>query len=428
MGTTLQEILDKHDYLAALAQLVYNAQFTVTFNFDDIVDDAVYKYADDQNGVNPEIIVKPKLESRPGAPVIYHINGLLPREQIRRRSEHLILTENAFADVLMSPNSQDSEFVINQFATRTFLLLGLSLSDNSLKNMLRAGAKRNPANHHYIVYHERDGAPRSPEERRDIFQVNLNVYNLISIFLTKAELTAGIEFLNESNAEEFGEGLLELAGRKLERKYHLVGSIAAGKSSTLEALRCFATHEEWTGRPPAAMYQDDKTLTPDQQREIDAFLFKNLRLKNRRMVKAGPGIHIMDRAYLDLFAFSKDASDIEKKAHQLQSEVIDTTRTLEPGQVVFLHASETALKERLAKRGSRKGGTGPIQFDAARLLEQQKVLEKIYTPQAGSTFDTSRPSIGETAQQIARLILLGEYTPFDFDERLNQILASKGVL
>src|SRR5262249_55576128 len=145
---------------------------------------------------NPEIIYHPKIETRKHAPVIYHINGSLPRDELRRSSEHVILTEDAFADVLLSPNSQNAEFVINQFAVRTFILLGISLSDNSLKNILRSSAKRNPANHHFIILHEDDKAPRAEEVRSDIFEVNLHVYNLITIFLTTAQIESFIEILN----------------------------------------------------------------------------------------------------------------------------------------------------------------------------------------------------------------------------------------
>jgi hypothetical protein len=426
-GKSFNEISASHSYLSVLAELVYKSRFAVTFNFDDIVDEAVYQYAAEVGGFNPEIIVKPKIESRPEAPVIYHINGSIPREKIRRPSENLVLTEDAFADILLSPNSQDAEFVVTQFAVRTFLFFGISLSDNSLKNLLRAGAKRNPANHHFIVYHEKETL-RTEDERKDIFDVNLHVYNLISIFLTTSELKSVLEFLNQEKPEEFREALLDLAGRKPERKYYLVGSIAAGKSSVLEALRCFSTYEEWSGRPPAVMYQDDKTLTDEQQQEVDAFLFKNLRLKNQRMIDALHGVHVMDRAYLDLFAFSKDAADVVRKANQLKSEVIAKTRALESGQIIFLRAEEDALRERLARRGSRKGPNGEISFNADRLVQQEETLRKVYKPVPDAIFNTSQKSIGETAQQIARMILLKDYSHFDFCERIDEVIVRNGEL
>lgn len=128
------EIVKNHRYIDELAQAMYTAGFAVTFNFDDIVDEAVINFARLTKGPNPEVITSPKVETRKGAPVIYHINGVLPREGLRR-SEKVVLTEDAFADILISPGSSDAEFVVRQFSTRTFILLGASLADNSLTGL-----------------------------------------------------------------------------------------------------------------------------------------------------------------------------------------------------------------------------------------------------------------------------------------------------
>src|ERR1700730_5991146 len=118
---TFEDIAKEHIYLRGLTTLVCKAGFTVTFNFDDIVDQAVTAHVEEMLDAvpetaiaNPEIIYHPKIETRKHAPVIYHINGSLPRDELRRSSEHVILTEDAFADVLLSPASQNAEFVINQ--------------------------------------------------------------------------------------------------------------------------------------------------------------------------------------------------------------------------------------------------------------------------------------------------------------------------
>jgi hypothetical protein len=338
---TFDQITRNHIYLDALTRLICKARFDVTFNFDDIVDQSVASHVDkavkanpELKIANPEIIYHPKVETRKNAPVIYHINGSLPRDELRRSSEHVVLTEDAFADILLSPNSHDAEFVINQFAVRTFLLLGISLSDNSLKNLLRSSAKRNPANHHFIIFHENDDKPRSAEERTEIFDVNLEVYNLISIFLTTAEIKAFIEIINAANGDEFDVALQGLVRSKIDRKYYLVGSVAAGKSSVLDRLRCFTTHEEFGGRVPAAMYQNDRTLTSTEQKIVDDYLFPQLIAKNGNMIRMNSGIRITDRAYLDLFAFSKgDGAEIRRKATELRARFRDWGKPLENGHI-----------------------------------------------------------------------------------------------
>jgi hypothetical protein len=426
---TFDEIEASHTYLKDLGELAHHASFTVNFNFDDLVDEATFRYAGVSKKPNSEIILYPKLETRREAPVVYHINGFIPREKIRRRSEQVILTEDAFAEVLSSPNSIDAEFVTGRFATTTFLILGSSLSDNSLKNILRAGAKRNPANHHYIVYWEDPTNLRTLEQRKEIFDVNLNVYNLISIFLLTEEISCLIRMLNKLKSEEgdFRSEVTNLSTEKISRKYYLVGPIAAGKSSTLDLLRCFSTHEEWLGRPPAVMYQDDKTLTPAEQKEVDDFLFPQLMEKNKRMLEAESGLHVMDRGYLDLFAFSKDATENLRKANELQTRVMGPGDAFQDGQIVFLTADQGALEERLARRGKRKGRLGRISYSAKKLMAQGKTLEKIYGPAANSIFNTSRESVGQTAQKIARMIILEKYIPFNFSKRVDEIISNGGV-
>jgi hypothetical protein len=421
-GKTFAEITKPHIYLEPLAELICKSQFAVTFNFDDIVDEAVIAQADKGKGPNPEIIIRPKIETRKDAPVIYHINGKLPREELRGRSEHVLLTEDAFADILLSPNSQDAEFVINQFAVKTFLLLGISLIDNSLKNLLRSSAKRNPANHHFIVYFEREGKPRSKEVRQDLFDANLHVYNLISIFLTRDEIKALVEMLNlEEKDASFEDELRHIAKVKIDRKYYLVGSIAAGKSSTLDALRCFTTHEEWKGRVPAEMYIKDANLTDEQQSKVDRFLYPQMTQKTRRMDSKYPAIRVMDRAYLDMFAFSKSNSEIMQKATRLREEAEGWGGHFQDGHIFFLTAMEDAFKERLAKRALPSGDEKKIQYDTETLIAQEEKLRKIYRPATEAIFDTSETTAGQTAKEIARTILLRPYNVFDFSARLNQI-------
>jgi hypothetical protein len=426
---SFEELLNAHTYLSDLGELVYGSAFTVNFNFDDIVDEAVFRYAGITKRPNPEVLLSPKPETRRAAPVVYHINGYLPREEIRRRSEHVVLTEDAFAEVLLSTNSVDAEFVTAKFATTTFLILGSSLNDSSLKNLLRAGAKRNPANHHYIVYWENPDRPRTGRQKREIFDVNLSVYNLISIFMTTLEIGCLIKILNENDQAEVTAEITALSKEKICRKYYLVGPVAGGKSSTLEAMRCFSTHEEWLGRPPALMYQNERTLTKEQQALVDDFLFPQLMEKNRRMVTAGPGIHVMDRAYFDLFAFSnKKTSEVLRKAKELKSRISGPGSDFADGQIIFMEASEPELEARLARRGKRRGKLGRIVYDATTLLEQAATLKKIYRPKKDSQFDTSFDGSAVVAQRIARKILLKKYQPLNFNTRLNEIISSRGKI
>jgi hypothetical protein len=81
---------------------------TVNFNFDDLVDEAAINSARDRNKEQPEIISRAKIETRKGASVIYHINGHLPREARRRRSEGLVFTEHLLLHRQRAPLHQIS--------------------------------------------------------------------------------------------------------------------------------------------------------------------------------------------------------------------------------------------------------------------------------------------------------------------------------
>lgn len=393
-----------------------------------MVDEAAISFARSRNKVQPEIISRPKIETRRDASVIYHINGFLPREARRRRSEGLVFTEDAFADVLISPTLHESDFLMSRFATTTFLLLGTSLNDNSLKNMLRAGMKRNPANHHYIIYWENPACRRSDEERKHIFDVNLDVYNLISIFLETQQIAALIDLLNEEDSGLFEADLVKFSQHPARRKYYLVGSVVAGKSSNLEGMRCFSTFEEWSGRAPEKMYQDHMTLTASERKEIDDWLYSQLRDKNDKMRRAGVGMHVMDRCFLDLCAFSKTNAENVEKLKELRARVCKHSGPLEAGQIIFLEADEHALSDRQARRGTLRGAAMVIDYDGASLVNQSAALKAVYLPEPQFTFDNSREGSDKTSRRIARQILLGDYTPFDFEKRIDELLASGGKL
>ncbi|MGE3279558.1 MAG: SIR2 family protein [Alphaproteobacteria bacterium] len=434
---SFEELLRIHPYLRDLGELVCNAGFTVNFNFDDIVDEAAIRHAESvprsarRELELPEIIWRPKVETRRNAPVIYHINGLLPREIRRKRSETLVFTEEAFADVLISPQTLDAEFTMSKFGNTTFLILGTSLTDNSLKNMLRAGIRRNAANYHYIVYWEDLAAKRSDDERKQIFDVNFEVYNLISIFLDTQGIGELIKLLNLESAE-FVRAFARygVAGDKIRRRYYLVGAVASGKSTNLEALRSFTTYEEWSKLPPAVMYQDHNTLSAEEREEVNEWIYDQLRDKNAKMRRLDPGIAVMDRAFFDLFAFSRTATENLEKAEDISQKVIDLEgRTgLEPGHILFLDANSTAFAQRLARRGIIARARGGRGYKPDQLVTQSNTLKTIYRPISGSVIDTSYFPCESTSKNIARQILLGDYCPFDFTLRLNEIRAADGRL
>ena len=142
------------------------------------------------------------------------------------------------------------------------------------------------------------------------------------------------------------------------------------------------------------------------------------------------GIRVMDRAFLDLFAFSKNgnAAEIKRKAIELKTRIQQYNKPFEDGHLVFLSASSDAIEERLLKRGSRKGSEGKIGFESKTLEKQKEQLQKIYRIDPEQVLDTSNLTPGEAAKVNARKILLDDYQEFDFLSRLNKIIDGEGKI
>jgi len=136
----------------------------------------------------------------------------------------------------------------------------------------------------------------------------------------------------------------------------------------------------------------------------------------------------MDRAYLDLFAFSRNKSENRRKAVELRKRFKAWGKPIEDGHILFLKATKQALEERLARRGTNKRVRGKVSFETETLLEQEAELLKIYRPTEESTIDTSDSVVFDTAKQIARTILLEDYRPFDFSGRLEEVINKRGEL
>lgn len=67
-----------------------------------------------------------------------------------------------------------------------------------------------------------------------------------------------------------------------------------------------------------------------------------------------------------------------------------------------------------------------IDYDGASLVKQSAALKSVYRPEPQFTFDNSREGSDKTSRRIAREILLGDYKPFDFEKRIDELLASGG--
>ena len=134
----IDEIVNGHPYLASLRDLARKVSLVINFNFDDILANAISRQVEVNGSGRPfSVVWRPPLLDRPKYTTIYHVNGVLPRVSLKGRSPQLVFTEDSFADALARAPSVSAEYIFLRFVQNTMLIIGHSLSDNSLKNYLR---------------------------------------------------------------------------------------------------------------------------------------------------------------------------------------------------------------------------------------------------------------------------------------------------
>ncbi len=408
------EILEKHPYLIELRDLAKKTPFVINFNFDDILAQAVsYNPKRENQTRSYSVEWRPTLLDRINHTTIYHVNGLLPQVSLKKRSPKLIFTEDSFADAMARAPGVSAEYIFMRFVQNTMLIVGHSLADASLKNYLRLNRDKSPANHHYMIHWIRDTDSLSCEQQSDIFNANLDLYNVFTIFLTSIEMRSFFSLLNLDD-RSFSNRLDDMGEDRRSRwHYYIVGPVAAGKSSLLEHLRCFDTHEEWTQPPLPEMYRSFKTLSEDEAKKIDRFIYSELKEKNRRMHFASVGFHFMDRGPLDLYAFSKDISENRKKTLEMKNS-ITRHREWQNGEIIFLEAHASTLVSRNYSRGRSPEHSGEEDY----LKEQTEKLKSIYSPKY--IFNTEGQSSGQIAKRVVRRVLLKGYEPTNLMEIMEQ--------
>ncbi len=408
--TNIHEVVDKHPYLAQLRDLTRKVPLLINFNFDDILSDAIGDQIKGGVAGNAlSVTWQPPLTDRAELTTIYHVNGILPRVSLRKRSPQLIFTEDSFADARARAPGVSAEYLFLRFVQNTMLLIGHSLADSSLKNYLRLNRDKSPANHHYMIFWIKDESNISESRRKDIFGANIELYNLITIFLTLTEIKEFLELLNHDE-RGFGERLDTLGeDRRSRYHYYIVGPVASGKSTLLEQLRCFQTFEEWTCPPPREMYLASTKINDREAQTVDDFVYSELKEKNRRMHAAQTGFHFMDRAPLDLYAFSKSDEENREKSKTLRLSVT-RDQPLQKGEILFIEASPAALVRRNLARGRPPEDAGTEEYFGKQIDN----LKKVYEP--SFVLSTEQYNSGEVARLVARHVLFEQYCPSDLEK------------
>jgi hypothetical protein len=340
--------------------------------------------------------------------VIYHPNGYLPRNLIES-TDPIVFTEESFADQLLQMNQNMESFLLNHLGTKTCLLIGLSLSDQNLKHLLRRSATTNPGQcHYYACFYDTEDI--SDEARISITNANFNVYNLITLFLNRQELAA-LGSLISMEEDKLRQGAEE-CDINLKYVFYVTGPMGVGKSTCLAGLYSLTTFDEWSQERLPVLAKDRHRLRTEEDKQVRDWLGEEFYRKKWWLSESRIGVHLVDRPPLDPLAFTNRIEWGQRATEQLAAIVRGARgRPVESGHIILLLGEPGELQGRIIAQNKES--------TMATLKENQEFLTFIYDfPLAVSRIDTRTLSVSEVVHQIAGIVHLAPYYPADLHERL----------
>lgn len=419
----IDELTKNDRYLKYLIPIIAQNPLTVTYNFDDTIERLLLQESKRTGSKNKNYRTlwsgNVQLNAKQQGGIIYHPNGFLPREKRERPSDTLVFAEDSFADQLIDSMAGRYAPLSTHFAQTTCLLVGLSLQDPTLKHLLRQSATHFPGHFHYLVNYVHDATKRDETCENAASAANFNVFNLNTLFLTGEEIAA-LAVLITAKENDF-QRFARRVGVASAYRFFIVGSVAAGKSTTVNSFRSMWTQDEWTEERAPNMEKAPDLLTEQEKEDIDKWVAVQVAKKNDNLQDSTQGgIHVIDRAPLDAFAFTLDPDAWSAKAKLLLSEIapgMDTAQRLVPGHVVFLENDPEVMAERAISLHKKT--------NADKLAKQQEDLLYVYkklTPSDGVTIiDAAQKTPSEVVREVARVIFSKSYREADMHQLLLDI-------
>lgn len=408
-----------HPYLESFLSIIRHIPVTVTYNFDDALEQALHETRTSElvgssRGYLAVTNGALQLRGRGPVPVIYHPNGFIPRASLMETpSDRLIFSEHSYADHLVDLLSGDRSRLVTYLTDHTCLCVGVSLQDQGVRNLLRQCAKSNPGNYHYLIDYVPPRSKVSAARRDAAVQTNFRVYNLVTLFL-KAHEIAALASLVSMKEEDFCD-LAESNGVETKYCFYLTGALGVGKSTAIASLGSLNTFDEWLEPRLPVLAKLWSTLTPAEETKADQWIVRQFKLKNDNVRKKKSGLFVLDRGPLDPLAFTP-AKKWSEKASSLLSTICPDASSweVERGCVVLLRGDheEMSLRLRLTSR---------TDYTAEKLRLMQEALQKAYGGDSVVHLDATGLSPAVAVNKIAELIYLEKYKPMDLHARLKYI-------
>lgn len=400
-----EELKSRDIYLEAFLDVIRDTPLTINYNFDNTLQRMldIHRPVKQKQGRGYSTIWSTNVHIMPRKGVIYHPNGYLPHASNQRPSDQLVFLEDSFADQLIDTIAGHYAALSYHLSQATRLFIGLSLSDATLKHQLRQHASLYPGNYHYHIAYLEDRGTHDKEVASAIEDANFEVYNLVTLFLTNEEIKALGELL-VMDERDF-QHLAEEVGADICLRFLVTGSVAVGKSTSVSNFHTLDRYDEWHSPGPPGMEKDPSLVTPEEIERIDDWVISQLNLKNLDMKDAGEGIHLVDRAPLDAFAFTKPG-DWKAKAKAIRKGISPrkSGRELSGAHLIFLYGDPHVMAARALSKWK--------QTDEHKLKMQQDVLRSVYCDNSspGVTFvDTRDKTVRQVVKEVGKIIFRQKY-------------------
>lgn len=401
--------IDRHPYLPAFLSIIKRSPLTVTYNFDDCIEQMLMlaRSGDEQERTRGfETVDQPSAQFQSDSRVIYHPNGYLPSIFEDRASPDVVFSDDSFQDQLIHAATGKYVHLSNHLFRNTCLLIGLSLEDSTLQSLLRQNAVSNPGNVHYVIHFTPPGVKRDDEVEKAIFRANFESFALYTLFLNSEEI-ALLAKLIEMEEPAFDS---RHARSKAKFVYYLIGSVGAGKSTAAGNFRSLRTYDEWVDERKPELAKPEAEVEAEEIGGINEWIAEQFRKKNYALQAAREGLHIVDRAPLDPLTFGPPADRPRKAAALLKEITDDGEREIAPGHIIYLEAETEDLKIRNSLKHKY--------WDNHYLTELVTRIDEIYGDLDKSKICTRGRDATAVARAIARVIFVEPYHAVDIQAQL----------
>lgn len=390
-----------HPYISNYLKIIIDSPITITYNFDSCIEMCLDDWAKRNKPGEQrlyETIFPDMLPTRTNGS-IYHVNGYLPKNPLDIYSDDLVFTEQQFADQFLETTTGRYATLAHYFSMNTCLFIGLSLSDENFRYLLRRSAINHPGHYHYHIRWHRAGQRENKDLEKTVADYYFDTYNLITLFLDNA----GIKSLGGLIHCEFEELNRLAEGARLKWLYYITGIPSSGKTSVRRSMRGLIAYPEWRTQPPQLMNKPYNVLSKEETQEVDGWIADQFKRKNEKLASEREGMFTIDRAPLDPLSFTEEKNLKEKTDWYWNTIAPSYGTPLEQGSIILLIGDPKVISTRLARK------TGSAAYTVEYLEKLQDNLEKTYKNKNTHAIDTRRLTLNQVVKKISRIIFRKEY-------------------